>query len=454
MPPPLDLTDRECGRLHVLTCVGRTEEYGGCRVWRCRCACGREQDFAQRLLTDRGPRGRDCCDACRSLPCPICATPVPVASGLPRCCSPECRSERRRRRADAHYRANKATVIARSLARQKRRRAEGDPVYREQDRRKYARIKADPEKLAAARAQAREWYARHAERVQAERAKKKPPKVERACVHCGKLYLTRRANSHHCSLACAKAPRPPRQRACAICQGQFLSSRYRLTCSPKCRLLRRQMMASARAGRGFGSQLEDIAAALAQRQQEAVDRRSPCRHCGALFLAGKRRIKFCSAECRAAHGAESTAERACVICAGAFRGDRRGAKCCSPDCRSEHKRRRALARMAGAESIGSQPRVCVECGKDFAGHANAQYCGGDCIAAAKKRREQARVDRANYRCIVCQSPCTGDLKTNRYTCSPQCRAEALRRKNDRNNRRSRNAASAARGPETDSAQSG
>lgn len=176
MPKPLDLAGvrpPDC-RYVVVRPTGALVPYGGpTREWECRCDCG----AAFRLPQKRIPysayirKGRSAvyaCDACDGSPCVVCGAALPRSS-MRTACTGACETERARRAAHASYVRNADRVKARSLARQKRERAAGNPVFRAQDKRKWERLKADPKRLAAAREKARRFYAEHAARIQAAR---------------------------------------------------------------------------------------------------------------------------------------------------------------------------------------------------------------------------------------------------------------------------------------------
>jgi hypothetical protein len=384
-------------------------------------------------------RGLDGCDSCRAVPCLVCGAALPVRTGRTTCPG-DCERQRAQAASRASYERHKAEALARSRARSKRQRALGDPACREQDRRKWERIKNDPARAAAAQAQARAWWQRHKARVNAERAAERAarrgPLAERTCRRCGVVFTPQRRDAVFCSGTCRAAAGPPTApRPCAVCGRPFPPEHGRLTCSQTCRLARQAGQRAAKQADRAAAGLDQLGAQLAARLATAPDRRRPCRECGALFLADGRGQRFCSVSCRdahrTAHRAASTRERPCIICGQPFTGCKRSDCCCSPACRGEHKRARARARLAGASSLGHATCTCARCGQTFSGHANARYCGPLCLGDVKTEREAARIDRAGYRCIICGGALTADLREHRYTCSPACRAEAVRQKNRR-----------------------
>ncbi|MGA2032312.1 MAG: hypothetical protein ABSG68_08665 [Thermoguttaceae bacterium] len=152
-----------------------------------------------------------------------------------------------------------------------------------------------------------------------------------------------------------------------------------------------------------------------------------CRHCGQRFFAARGNAAFCSPACRLADRAKRrrhgprTERRPCAICGQAFIARRKNHVCCArAECRAAYKSRLERRRQQRAE-----------------------------VAAARKSRERARIKRDRYRCTVCGRPMAGlpDLRRNRYTCSPQCRREALRQKNRRSYVARRNRLGLAVGPQ-------
>lgn len=177
MPVPIDLAGvrpADC-RYVVVRPTGRLVPFGGpTREWECRCDCGAVFALPQKRIPYaewiRKARGKAvyACDACDGNPCVVCGVSLPRSS-MRTACEGACEAERQRRAAHASYRRNAEAVKRRSLERQKRERAAGNPVYKAQDKRKWARVKADPERLRRNREQARAFYAENAERIQAER---------------------------------------------------------------------------------------------------------------------------------------------------------------------------------------------------------------------------------------------------------------------------------------------
>lgn len=436
MPAPLDLAGQSFGRLTVLR-PGPIVQFGGpCRSWWCRCECGSELVVPQPRIPyaewiARNPRQAVYgCPECEGRPCAVCGVTIPRNSTRT-ACEGECSRIYRQRIARESYERNRDKVIRRSLERGKRRRAEGDPVYAEQDRRKHARLKADPAKWEATKQAARERYA-------ASRPRPEP----RACEACKAAFTPKRQHkARFCSPACFRAARPQRRpaagepdpRECAECGAAFVPSTSRLTCSPECRADRRSRHLAERRRAQEELKLRAVATGLNERATAGADRRIACRQCGRPFLPKRAGQSLCSRTCRGEFRRLSTAPRPCEVCGTEFTGRKRTDKTCSEECRAESKRRRARARLDGNLSLGQVPRTCLRCGASFLGHGNAGYCSGECLTAAKAHRERERVSRADYRCTVCGKSLAecGDLKTHRYTCSDECRREAVRQRNRR-----------------------
>lgn len=441
MPAPLDLTDQTVGKFTCLRVSGRTEEYGGCRVWECRCSCGAVEQVAQVKLM----RGYDRCNACRAKnnPCVICGGPCPIGVGAKKICSELCRVEYARRKARASYERNKAKVIQRSQERSKRQRAAGDPVFRELDKRKWAKLKANRAAYEAKKAEARAWYAENRERILAERAAKREPLPPKQCPACNCEFAPTRRDAVYCSESCRRAKAEPlAAKKCTECSKSFVPQHStRKTCSKDCRQVRLFRQHLARQETKRMAELQQATEQLGERTEAGGDQRISCKNCHELFLpfstssksTRKKKRVFCSHSCRLEWRAKSTAERKCVICGVRFCGTKRGQVTCSPECRAERKRRRVLERLGGADTAGTESRTCERCGADFLGHKLAKYCSQACLLATKNEREKQRVNRA-YRCKICGSDMSHlDLKIHRYTCSDQCRAEAYRQKLERNN---------------------
>lgn len=444
MPAPLDLTGRVLG---LLTVLGRGERvrYGSWQQgWICRCQCGTVLTVPQNRLphaewVTRFPgRVVSACLACRGNPCRVCGENIPLRGdghGRPVTCSPECKTEYQQRRWREGYHALPEEKKQRILERRKRKRQDDPEWAREVDRRKYARQARDAAAMRANRQRAREWYAQNRERVQTERAAKKlalhGPLPEIICPGCGKSFAPPRRDSVFCSADCRHAQRPLPARGCLACGRSFVPVHSgRLTCSEDCRQTRRQGQVTESRRQQQLAELQQQTATLGERVQSAPDRRVPCKNCGKRFLPGRRKRPFCSRPCREYWREQSVRMRPCSVCGRDFAGHKRNEHLCSTDCRAEHKRRRALGRLEGEASVGSETRRCARCSTEFIGHANAEYCSADCIRDAKQERERQRVDRERYACGVCGKSLAdaADLRTNRYTCSAECRAEANRRK--------------------------
>jgi predicted nucleic acid-binding Zn ribbon protein len=213
MGAPLNLTGKHFGAFEVMG-LAPSEDRIGRRRWRCKCACGTVEDVLTTLLTSlrrpacvtcRGGRAAyvmelTCCvcsatfqgdnkatvcsSECREArrrerergspdpvmrTCEICGNEFRIKRGVFKTCSPECLKERKRRRWNAKWQAYTPERKARAMAHAKARRQRNPEQAHAADARKNARIHADPERLARVQEIARDSYARHAERIQAER---------------------------------------------------------------------------------------------------------------------------------------------------------------------------------------------------------------------------------------------------------------------------------------------
>ncbi len=99
MPPPLDLSRRNFGRLTVIARGPRVRWGRMQSSWLCRCECGVELAVPQNRLPHRAsiPAGHvvDACPDCRAKPCLVCGAPIPPTSSA-KTCSGSCRRERER----------------------------------------------------------------------------------------------------------------------------------------------------------------------------------------------------------------------------------------------------------------------------------------------------------------------------------------------------------------------
>ena len=190
-------------------------------------------------------------------PCVVCGTPCRALRGK-EICSDACARERQRRRDLEHYyRSEKRR--RQLLENAKRRRRKKPEQARAQDRRKWARIKADPERLAKARERNRNTYARHAERIQAERRARldamSPDELREWCERARRYVREWRRRWREKLRANPEAHRrwrevyneykrrwraersgPPPARRCVVCGAVFTSHKLRVLCgSSECK---------------------------------------------------------------------------------------------------------------------------------------------------------------------------------------------------------------------------
>ena len=109
-----------------------------------------------------------------------------------------------------------------------------------------------------------------------------------------------------------------------------------------------------------------------------------------------------------------------------------------------HDLRRPLRRLP------QEPRLLPAAGvpRDIQGPPGAGPAAAAGSGRGKESPRRARVDRDTYRCEICGRSLADlpDLKIYRYTCSPECRHEAMRRKQRRNYVARRNRQNLAVGP--------
>jgi hypothetical protein len=179
MPARHDLLGARLGRLVVLSeAPSPTRDT---RAWRVRCDCGAEEIYPQRRLTqNRADRPAvRACYRCSAPPCDVCGRPVEDYSrGRRVCADPACALTRAREQSLAYYyrvqrdpigAARRRAAIEARLARL--RAEDPDAIARANAARRArsARAMQDPAMRERKRAQARQWYALHAERVLATR---------------------------------------------------------------------------------------------------------------------------------------------------------------------------------------------------------------------------------------------------------------------------------------------
>ena len=187
MPPALDLRGRHFGKLTVLR-EGPTVQFGGpCRSWWCQCSCGSpefvvpQKRLPYAAYIKRLPgRVVDACAVCRGKPCPVCGQIMPVRESIQySACPGACMAAWKRKtgRESWHRRFAKDPNLGRKMHARRLEKAAADPEYaakllrweKERRERKRQRMAADPEYAARERARANAFYARNAERIQAER---------------------------------------------------------------------------------------------------------------------------------------------------------------------------------------------------------------------------------------------------------------------------------------------
>lgn len=450
MPGPVNLSSQVFGQLVVLGRGERVKFGRWQQGWVVQCSCGSEPFTVPQDRLPHKPwiaaipgRPVTACNACRGGTCVVCGEKIHLSGeghGKRATCSPECAEKHRKAKQRASWvrRVEADPELPRRMHERRMEKAAADPEYAErvrqwdQRRQKRERDKraTDQEAAKARRRQAREWWAANRERILAKRAARRGPN---RCRRCGTEFVATREMRIYCSTACRDAPPEPlAPRDCVCCGRKFVPSHpSRKTCSLECRRARNREIMAARRGEEALAGLAATSAELERRTVNSEDRRVPCRHCGIKFLPDGRKQHFCGRACQEARRAASTAPRPCVVCGAEFAGRKRSDRTCSELCRAEYKRQRARARLAGEESAGESLCWCQWCGEEFRGHKTARYCSGECLRAAKKVREASRVDRSRYSCTVCGKSMTGDLRAHRYTCSKECRQEALKRRRRR-----------------------
>lgn len=177
MPAALDLVGRSFGRLTV---IAAGERLARGRRWVCQCECGRTSEVTQHSLIRATVTA---CETCRfTRTCAVCGESF-LSRQSRATCSDACRVAHQRRIHLAHYyrRVDADPQFNRKRAARERQRAATDPAFdarwrarwRQAGERYKARMAADPNFRERERAKARAWYARHAQRVQQDRKRKR-----------------------------------------------------------------------------------------------------------------------------------------------------------------------------------------------------------------------------------------------------------------------------------------
>lgn len=256
------------------------------------------------------------------------------------------------------------------------------------------------------RSRQRARYAAHADEMRARDRARRQPKEQRpkVCRRCGATFLPARHDQRFCSADC----QPPPQ-VCQHCGRDFPGRRGQLYCGKKCRGEAMRERARKRRRESPGVDLSMVGLALAA-DRPAGAYLCECWACGAEFRSRRPDTRFCSPACRRAEharrrrkGRRELPPVACVMCGREFVPRRKKAKTCSPECRRKYAVRTECERAKRPE-----------------------------VKERAKLLERAR-NRTTARCRVCGRDMTNypDLITNRYTCSAECRREAMRRKNRR-----------------------
>lgn len=124
----------------------------------------------------------------------------------------------------------------------------------------------------------------------------------------------------------------------------------------------------------------------------------------------------------------------CTVCEKPFTADRWNAKVCpDPECRAEQKRRLANSLTQGRLTFGHAARQCAVCEIEFHGHPNSLACSRKCRLARLRELTRRRLNIETYHCISCggEIPPDKNGRVYRYTCSEDCRYQAMSAKNRR-----------------------
>lgn len=180
MPKPIDLSGtRPPGCSYIVVRLDGTIQFSKpTRAWLCRCDCGAEFRLPQTRIpyaphiAKNVRRAVFACDVCGGVDCLICGKRLP-RSTTRTVCEGACKIEYAKRVAHDYYLRNKELVKKRSVENGKRRRAEGSPVVKAADKRKWERTKADPEKMTKAREVIKKHYHANRDEILAKRRARK-----------------------------------------------------------------------------------------------------------------------------------------------------------------------------------------------------------------------------------------------------------------------------------------
>lgn len=197
-----DLTGKRFGKLVVLELVGK-KKYGGRiqTVWLCQCDCGNRLELEfdklpttpkrQKTMMQSGRRLYDCCEKCREKSCIICGNKFSYSHPSHICPSPDCQTtlqnerdnfwravykfnyqtdeefrQQERAKQREWYNKNKADIKERRRYREQCMTPEEKRLLFEQRRaankRKYRRMRADPERYQHWLQWHREWRTKQA----------------------------------------------------------------------------------------------------------------------------------------------------------------------------------------------------------------------------------------------------------------------------------------------------
>lgn len=167
-----------------------------------------------------------------------------------------------------------------------------------------------------------------------------------------------------------------------------------------------------------------------------------CVTCGKMFASVTGLAKYCGSGCRPVNPTKQPKSYQCAVCGTTFTSSASHAKYCSERCGKD-------AINAGMRSKATSKKIdrqCVVCKADFIGRKNATCCSKDCRAEHHRMESRARAQASDVKtrnkllarlrhnvkleCKICGLDLSHlpDLRTNRYTCSLECKDEAKRQR--------------------------
>ena len=173
-------------------------------------------------------------------------------------------------------------------------------------------------------------------------------------------------------------------------------------------------------------------------------RKRICKKCGKTFEVPTGKEAYLCEECARKSKSNSVLrERTCKMCGTLFMGYPRSFFCPSCSAKRKKQQKKAYNRRNPARPLGSTD-ICESCGKPYIVNSSRQRYCPECAKeqvgknirehkreymAENKEKSQSLKDETRgkrYVCVICGKEF--EKHTTEVTCSPQCRKEYIRRK--------------------------